>query len=152
MEFNREAGELVNRSKAREVHGVAGLADHDIQKTEVLEDSIGALSDEFHADLEWWGWALNQQFFFEGVSLCLPFFHFARWHPTRHWLSDATPKSIRGYCVELCVWWRYALSEEEQTRSSQGATCANHDKISITILELLATLSCYGVRDGGSSW
>lgn len=90
------------------------------------------LSEEFHADLEWWKWAVYQTSLLEGISLKSPFYGHVHWPPTRHWLSDATLKAVGGHCLALRVWWRCDLSEEEQRRAGSEATCAAHNKLSST--------------------
>lgn len=113
-------------------------ADHDFSETIAMKEYIVELSEEFHADLEWWKWAVYQRALLEGVSLYSSFYKHVYWAPVRHWLSDATPKAIGGFCWELRVWWRYDLSVDEQCRLSKDTTCALHNKLSINLLELLA--------------
>lgn len=118
--------------------GVGLAGDHDFHDTTIMKDYVVELSGEFHADLEWWKWAVHQRCMLEGVSLYASFYEHVEWPVVRHWLSDATTKAIGGFCLELRVWWRYDLSVDEMRRSSASTTCAAHNKLSINLLELLA--------------
>ena len=102
--------------------GVGLAGDYYFSETTAMKDYTVELSGEFHADLEWWKWAVYQRHILEGVSLYASFYEHIEWPPVRHWLSDATPNAIGGFCWESRVWWRYDLSVDEQQRSS-AHTC-----------------------------
>lgn len=110
----------------------------DTQLAAVPKGTIVQLGQEFHADLGWWKWALREPCLVAGVSLYSPLFYHTQWDPERHWLSDATLSAVGGFCAETGVWWRYDLTEEEKSRSVVGTKCAEHNAISINLLELLA--------------
>lgn len=110
----------------------------DTQLAAVPKGTVVLLGQEFHADLEWWKWALCEQYLVDGVSLYSPFFNHTQWVPERHWFSDATLSAVGGFCAETGVWWRYDLTAEEKSRSVVGGRCAMHNAISINLLELLA--------------
>ena len=44
--------------------------------------------------------AVCQRHILEGVSLYASFYEHIEWPPVRHWLSDATPNAIGGFCWE----------------------------------------------------
>ena len=115
-----------------------GVANLDHVQSVVQKETTVRLNEEFHADLGWWKWAVQQASLLAGVSLYSPFYDHVHWPPTRHWLSDATLKAIGGLCLESRTWWRYDLSHEEQSRADIVAACAKHNKLSINLLELLA--------------
>ena len=112
--------------------------DGDTQLAAVPKGTVILLGQEFHADLEWWKWALREPCLVDGVSLYSSFFEHTQWVPERHWLSDATLSAVGGYCAETGIWWRYDLTTEEKSRSLVGAKCKANNAISINLLELLA--------------
>lgn len=117
---------------------LAGLADgHEFRETVAMKDYVVELDGEVYEDLEWWKRAVYQKVLLEGASLYSPFYDDVYCPPSRHWLSDATPKAIGGGCMERRVCWRYDLSEEECRYASVDMMCAKHDKLSIDLLELL---------------
>ena len=74
--------------------GVGLAGDYDFSETTAMKDYTVELSGEFHADLEWWKWAVCQRHILEGVSLYASFYEHIEWPPMRHWLSDTTPNAI----------------------------------------------------------
>ena len=100
------------------------------------------LGGEFHDDIAFWKWAIDQQLVRRGESLCAPIYDHIMRAPARRYYSDASFTAIGGFCPELKVYWRYSLAEaltlelkkqsgpkeaEEMTRRCEfgGATSAS---------------------------
>ena len=55
------------------------------------------LGQEFHADLEWWKWALRESHLVDEVSLYSPCRDHTQRDPERHWLPDDTLIWLVGF-------------------------------------------------------
>jgi hypothetical protein len=94
------------------------------------------LSNEAHADLAFWRWAVRQK----GVDnkLQVPIAALVRRQPDRCWWSDASYTAVGGYCETSGVWWRYDLQREEVERLNRSKKASPGDgSIHVNLLELV---------------
>ncbi|CAB1118521.1 unnamed protein product [Ectocarpus sp. CCAP 1310/34] len=84
------------------------------------------LGREFHGDIAFWKWALNQPLALRGESLSASFLLHVKRAPSRLHLSDASFTAIGGYCPELKIFWRYtidsSLSAELKPKAQEKET------------------------------
>lgn len=59
----------------------------------IARGTMVVLGDKFHAEVEWWEWALRQDFMRTGVSLRAVLFDHVQWSLTR----DRTSGAVRGF-------------------------------------------------------
>ena len=103
---------------------LTGLHDSHDQKHQNHTLSLGR---EFHADVLFWGWAIDQELRQVGETL----------NAKRHYLSDARFEAVGGYCVERRVYWRYDLPEELTAELKRKAELSESCTVTINLLELL---------------
>ena len=75
--------------------------DYDFSETTAMKDYTVELSGEFHADLEWWKWAVCQRHILEGVSLYAFFYEHIEWPPVLSLIhiSEPTRQEAISYAV-----------------------------------------------------
>ena len=96
------------------------------------------LGPMFHDELEDWRWFVEKGLVARGGSLCSPMFNIVARPPTFSILTDASKRAIGGYCPEGGQYFRYDLSEEEQSRFvGSSKYVVGENDISINVLELL---------------
>ena len=93
---------------------------------------------EFHADLEFWRWVVDNSAGARGGVLSAPMYHLLERPAQRTLFSDASKTTVGGYCLETGVYWRYDLTAQQQSRFC-GSSKSNRgvDDLCINVLELL---------------
>ena len=95
------------------------------------------LGREFHDDLDFWRWAIDEELLITGKPLTAPCYAAVKRHAVRHYLSDASFDAIGGYCKELRVYWRYDLPPVLSVELKQKAAQRKTSSITINLLELV---------------
>lgn len=112
---------------------LAGLHDpHSKNKSHLV-----ILGREFHDDLEFWRWAIEQGLLTAGESLSAPCFADVRREAKRVYLSDASFDAIGGFCEKLKVYWRYDLPLDFSAELKRKAACRETSSVTINLLELV---------------
>lgn len=103
------------------------------------------LGPEFHGDLEFWRWLVEAGIDKRKACRVAPMYRMVARPPFRTLFSDASKNAVGGYCLEMGWYWRYTLSEEEQSRfCGSSKDLLSQDSISINALELLGmVISAY---------
>ena len=101
------------------------------------QNHIVDLGKEFHADLEFWRWAIQHELVAAGESLSAPCFVQLARPPKRKYLSDASFDAIGGYCTELRTHWRYDLPLDFSAELKRKAACRETSSVTINLLELV---------------
>ena len=97
-----------------------------------------ALGPEFHGDLEFWRWFVEEGLDARGGILSAPMYHLLERPPRRTLFSDASKTAVGGFCLETGVYWRYELDDGERSRfCGSSKSVADENDISINVLELL---------------
>ena len=97
-----------------------------------------ALGPEFHADLEFWRWFVDEVVDARDGVLSAPMYHLLERPARRTLFSDASKIAVRGYCLETGVYWRYDLTAQEQSRFCGSSTYVRGvDDLSVNVLERL---------------
>ena len=91
---------------------------------------------EFHGDIAFWKWAIDQRLINQGESLSAPFYAHVLRRPVRHYFSDASFDAIGGYCPELRIFWRYTLDPQLSSEMKRKAQARESCAITINLLEL----------------
>ena len=94
------------------------------------------LGREFHGDIAFWKWALNQPLAVRGESLSASFLLHVKRAPSRLYLSDASFTAIGGYCPELKIFWRYTIDSSLSAELKRKAQEKETSDITINLLEL----------------
>ena len=95
---------------------------------------------EFHNDIAFWKWAIDQQLVRKGESLCAPIYDHIMRAPARRYYSDASFTAIGGFCPELKVYWRYALAEALTLEFKKQPVRKQAGSITINLLELIGMM------------
>ena len=128
MEFNL-------RCKGGPIFCLATLALTGLHKSARTKERTRRVVDlgwEFHNDIAFWKWAIDQQLVRKGESLCAPIYDHTMRAPSRRYYSDASFTAIGGFCPELKVYWRYSLAEaltlelkKQSVRKQAGSSTIN---------------------------
>ena len=84
---------------------------HKNARTKERTRRVVDLGWEFHNDIAFSKWAIDQQLVRRGESLCAPIYGHIMRAPARRYYSDASFTAIGGLFPELKVYWRYSLAE-----------------------------------------
>ena len=96
------------------------------------------MGPEFHGDLEFWRWFVEEGLDARGGTLSAPMYHFLERPSQRTLFSDASKTAVGGFCLETGVYWRKDLDAGERSRLCGSIkSVAGENDISINVLELL---------------
>ena len=95
---------------------------------------------EFHNDIAFWKWAIDQQLVRKGGSLCAPIYDHIMRVPARRYSSDASFTAIGGFCPELKVYWRYSCAEALTLELKKQSVTKQAGPITINLLELIGMM------------
>lgn len=101
------------------------------------QNHVVELGREFHDDLDFWRWAIEQELLVAGESLCAPCYVDVERPAKRHYLSDASFDAVGGYCPELKRFWRYDLPLDFAAELKRKAACRETSSVTINLLELM---------------
>ena len=102
--------------------------------------SVVDLGWEFHNDIAFWKWAIDQQLVRKGESLCAPIYDHIMRAPTRRYYFDASFTAIGGFCPELKVYWRYSLAEALTLELKKQSVRQQAGSITINLLKLIGMM------------
>ena len=105
-------------------------------KTKGRTRRIVDLGWEFHNEIAFWKWAIDQQLVRKGESFCAPLYDHKQRAPTRRYHSDASFTAIGVFCPELKVYWHYSLAEKLTLELKKQSATKKTDPIPIILLEL----------------
>ena len=95
------------------------------------------LKREFHDDLDFWRWAIDEKLLTAGASLSAPCYAAIKRMPKRLYLSDASFEAIGGYCKKRRVYWRYDLPLAFSAELKRKAARRETPSVTINLLELV---------------
>ena len=105
---------------------------HKTAKSKKLTRRLVNLGWEFHNDIAFWKWAIEQKVVSAEESLGAPFYAHVKRTPSRRYYSDMSFAAVGGLCPELQVHWRYDFeppseraTEEPESNEGRGR---NHDQ------------------------
>ena len=114
-----------------------GLTDlHKIAKSKKRTRRVVKLGWEFHNDIAFWKWAIDQKLVSAGESLGAPFYAHVERTPSRTYFSDASFPAVGGFCPELQVYWRYVLNPHLTELLRNKMVTKGVDAVTINLLEL----------------
>ena len=82
---------------------------HKNDKSKKRTQKVVKLGCEFHDNIAFWKWAIDQQLVGDRQSLRATFFTHVERPPARRYYSDAGLTEVSGFRPELRVYWRYNL-------------------------------------------
>ena len=91
---------------------------------------------EFHNDIAFWKWSIDQQLVRKGESLCAPLYDQILRAPTRRYYSDASFTAVGGFCHEIKVYWHYSLAKAPTSELNKQSATKKAGPITINLLEL----------------
>ena len=103
-----------------------------------------ALGREFHDDLDFWRWAIDEQLLTAGSSLNAPCYAAVKRLPKRLYLSDASLDAIGGYYKELSAF-PAGLRRKAMRRETSSVTI-NPFKLVAMVVPALVTHALVGDR------
>ena len=95
---------------------------------------------EFHNDIAFWKWTIDQQLVRKGESLCAPIYDHIMRAPARRSCSDVSFTAIGDFCPELKVYWRYSLAEALTLELKKQSVTKLAVSITINLLELIGMM------------
>ena len=95
---------------------------------------------EFHNDIAFWKWAIDQQLVRKKKSLCAPIYDYIMRTRARRYYSDASFTALGGFCPELKVYWRYSLAEVLTLELKKQSVTKQAGSITINLLELIGMM------------
>ena len=95
---------------------------------------------EFHDDIAFWKWAIDQQLVRKRESLCAPIYDHIKRTWARCYYSDASFTALGGFCPELKVYWRYSLAEVLTLELKKLSVTKQAGSITINLLELIGMM------------
>lgn len=95
------------------------------------------LGREFHDDMDFWRWTIDEELLITGASLNAPCFAAVKRPAKRLYLSDASFDAIGGYCLELRIYWRYDLPLDCSAKLKRKAANRETSSVTINLLELV---------------
>ena len=102
---------------------------------------------EFHNDIAFWKWAIDQQLVRKRESLCAPIYDHIMRAPARRYYSDASFTDIVAFCPELIVYWRYSFAEALTLELKKESVTKQAGSITIHLLELIGMMmSAFGMQ------
>ena len=109
---------------------------HKIAKSKKRTRRLVKLGWEFHNDIAFWKWAIDQKLVSAGESLGAPFYAHVEQTPSRRYYSNASFTPVGGFCPELQVYWRYELNPHLTELLRNQIVTKGVDAITINLLEL----------------
>ena len=95
---------------------------------------------EFHDDIAFWKWVIDQQLVRKRKSLCAPIYDHIMPTRARRYYSDASFTALGGFCPELKVYWRYSLAEVLTLELKKQSVTVTKQAITINLLELIGMM------------
>ena len=95
---------------------------------------------EFHDDIAFWKWVIDQQLVRKRKSLCAPIYYHIKRTRARCYYSDASFTALGGFCPELKVYWRYSLAEVLTLELKKLSVTKQAGSITINLLELIGMM------------
>ena len=105
---------------------------HSKNQTHIVE-----LGREFHDDLEFWRWGIDQELLTAGASLSAPCFAAVQRPPKRLNFSDASFDAVGGFRKERRIYWRYDLPLAFAAELKRKAACRETSSVTINRSELV---------------
>ena len=129
---------MAGRYFVRQLLAFIGL--HKNARTKERTRRVVDLGWEFHNDIAFLNWAIDEQLVRKEESLCAPIYDHIMRAPARRYYSDASFTAIGGFCPELKVYWRYSLAEALTLELKKQSVTKQADSITIDLLELIGMM------------
>ena len=109
---------------------------HKAAKSKKRTKKVVRLGWEFHNDIAFWKWVIEQKLVSAGETLGAPFYAHVERSPSRRYYSDAIFTAIGGFCPEIKMYWRYDLHPVLSRLLKNQTVTRGNDAITINLLEL----------------